>query len=203
MCDILTSVDYFDCESMEVKSLKTEECNFGYRESIFKRELKGAVIVTAIHLKLSKVANPQLHYADLISRVAERGKPTLRTIRDVICEIRNEKLPDTKVMGNAGSFFKNPIVTVEKAESLKATYPTMPLYDVDESYKKLAAGWLIDQAGMKGYREGQTGVHSHQALVLVNHGGATGREVLEMAHKVQREVQAKFGVEIETEVNIF
>lgn len=204
VCDIITSVDLFDCTSHELRSLSREECEFGYRDSIFKRRLKGQVIVTGIHLRLSKSPNPQLHYADLISRVAERGEATLRTIRDVICEIREEKLPDTKVLGNAGSFFKNPIVSQEKAEALREIYPNMPLYNIagDDSQKKLAAGWLIDQAKMKGYREGSVGVHDRQALVLVNHGGATGAEILALSRKVQQRVSELFGVEIESEVNI-
>ncbi len=204
ICDILSSVDIFDTKSREFSSLSREECAFGYRDSIFKRSLKGRVIVTGIHLRLSKKPNPQLHYADLIQRVGERGEATLRAIRDVICEIRREKLPDTDLLGNAGSFFKNPIVTLEKAESLRKIYPTMPLYAVvgDDSRKKLAAGWLIDQAKMKGYREGCVGVHDRQALVLVNHGGASGAELLALARKIQRRVYDLFGVEIETEVNI-
>lgn len=204
VCDILCSVDIFDTESGEFRSLSAEECAFGYRDSIFKRSLKGRAIVTGIQLQLSKKPNPQLHYADLIKRVGERGEATLRNIRDVICEIRREKLPDTNILGNAGSFFKNPIVSTELAESLLKRYPTMPHYAVagDESLRKLAAGWLIDQAQMKGYREGSVGVHDRQALVLVNHGGASGAEILALARRVQERVHDLFGVEIESEVNI-
>ncbi len=205
VCDILTKVDYFDTKRMEHKTIMTSDCQFAYRDSIFKRELKGRAIVTAIYLRLSKLPNPQLHYADLISRISQRGEPTLRTIREVICEIRREKLPDTNVMGNAGSFFKNPIVESEKAQSLLKKYPSMPLYAIegDTSKAKLAAGWLIDQVGMKGYTKGRVGVHSRQALVLVNLGGATGGEIIELAHEVQRAVKEQFDVEIETEVNIY
>lgn len=134
---------------------------------------------------------------------ADRGGATLRNIRDAIIAIRQAKLPDTAVLGNAGSFFKNPSVELSVAERLQAEWPEMPLYPSQEAGKaKLAAGWLIDRAGMKGYREGSVGVHERQALVLVNHGGATGSEVIALARKVQAAVRDKFGVEIDTEVNI-
>ncbi len=206
VCDILTKVEYFDTELCEASSIAASECEFGYRESIFKGDgrLRGRAIVTAIYLTLSKVANPQLHYADLIERVAQRGEQSLSTIRDVICEVRREKLPDTSVMGNAGSFFKNPIVSRDVAERIMEQYPTMPHYPIagDPSRMKLAAGWLIDQAGMKGQERGRTAVHSRQALVLVNLGGATGSDLLALAREVQQAVRTRFGVEIETEVNI-
>lgn len=212
LCDILVKVDYFDTELCKPCSIEATACEFGYRESIFKGQgqLRGRAIVTAIYLRLSREANPQLHYADLIDRVAMRSgaaqesEPSLRTIREVICEVRREKLPDTSVMGNAGSFFKNPIVERVVAERLLERYPTMPHYSVlgDDTKVKLAAGWLIDQAGMKGYTQGRVGVHARQALVLVNLGGATGGEVLELAREVQQAVRDRFSVEIDMEVNI-
>ncbi len=206
VCDVITHVDYFDTELLTFCSIEASKCEFAYRNSIFKGagRLRGRAIITAIHLKLSKSVNPQLHYADLISRVAKRGEITLRTIREVICEVRREKLPDTSVMGNAGSFFKNPIVKREVAEHIMQEFPSMPHYaiDGDERLVKLAAGWLIENAHMKGYRAGRAGVHAQQALVLVNFGGATGTEILDLAKDVQRAVRERFGVEIETEVNI-
>lgn len=206
VCDILTHVDYFDTQLCKSSSIEKSECQFAYRESIFKGSgrLKGRAIVTAIHLKLSKIANPQLHYADLIARVTARGEATLRTIREVICEVRREKLPDTSELGNAGSFFKNPIVSSKVADKIIERYPTMPHYPIegDESRVKLAAGWLIDQAGMKGYVNGRVGVHARQALVLVNIGGATGAEVLALAQEVQEAVYNLFSVKIEMEVNV-
>ncbi len=212
VCDILTKVEYFDTELCELCSIAASECEFGYRESIFKGngKLRGRAIITAIYLRLSKDSNPQLHYADLIDRVAARCNsanectPSLKIIREVICEVRREKLPDTSVMGNAGSFFKNPVVNRDLAQSLLSQYPAMPHYPVegDESRVKLAAGWLIDQAGMKGYTRGRVGVHSRQALVLVNLGGASGSEVLELACEVQQSVYDRFTVEIDMEVNI-
>ncbi len=204
ICNILKNVEYFDPSTLKTDIVEAKDCNFAYRDSIFKRELKGRVIVTAITIELSKKENPQLHYADLVARVEQRGAPTLRNIRDVICEIREEKLPDTSKIGNAGSFFKNPIVDIQKVESLRLEHPTIPSYTVegDPTHLKLAAGWLIDQAGMKGYTQGQVGVHERQALVLVNLGAASGAEVLSLAQEVQRRVLEKFGIEIEAEVNI-
>ncbi len=204
VCDVLRSVEFFDPISLKVNTLEASECKFAYRESIFKQELKGRVVVTSIVMNLSKKATPKLHYADLVARVEQRGEASLRNIREVICEIRDEKLPDTKVMGNAGSFFKNPIVSAEKAKSLRESYPNIPIYPVagDGNLVKLAAGWLIDQAEMKGYVSGRVGVHDRQALVLVNLGGATGREVVGLAQEVQRRVNELFGVVIDMEVNI-
>ncbi len=207
--DVLVGVEYFDTQSLEVKNIATSDCQFAYRESIFKRSvvdggLKGVAIVTAITLKLSCSPNAKLGYADVEARVATLGGATLRNIRDVICGIRSEKLPDTKVMGNAGSFFKNPIVSKEIADKIAVQHPNMPHYPTsnDSGKVKLAAGWLIDKAGMKGYRSGCVGVHDRQALVLVNYGGAKGSEVLALAQKVQERVKESFSVEISTEVNI-
>ncbi|MFI3305235.1 MAG: UDP-N-acetylmuramate dehydrogenase [Rikenellaceae bacterium] len=202
--DVVEQVECFDTTTLDTYILMREECRFAYRESIFKHELKGRVIVTAITLRLSKIATPRCEYADVMARVEARGGATLRNIRDVICEIRREKLPDTTTLGNAGSFFKNPAVANHKVEELIADYPTMPHYPIegDQAHTKLAAGWLIDQVGMKGYREGAAGVHDRQALVLVNYGGATGEEIIALARKIQRMIVERFGVEIETEVNI-
>ncbi|MFI3302786.1 MAG: UDP-N-acetylmuramate dehydrogenase [Rikenellaceae bacterium] len=202
--DIIEEVEIFDSETLTSYTLLSEDCEFGYRDSIFKRELKGRVIVTSVLLKLYRQPTPKLDYADVRTKVEEcEGGVTLRNIRNVICEIRRSKLPDTAVLGNAGSFFQNPVVDSTLCEELLTTYPTMPHYPLEDKSKvKLAAGWLIDQAGMKGYREGNVGVHEAQALVLVNFGGATGTEVVDLAQKVQRSVKDKFGVEISPEVNI-
>lgn len=202
--DCITTVEYFDTDSRRVVRLDNLECNFAYRESIFKHELRGRGIILAVEFRLSKVAYPNLGYGDVIKEVEVRGGATLRNIRAAIADIRARKLPDPKVLGNAGSFFKNPIVEREVAERLLSTYPDMPHYAVsDDATKiKLAAGWLIDKVGLKGYREGSVGVHTNQALVLVNYGGATGKEVMALAAKVSRSVYETFGVEISPEVNI-
>lgn len=201
--DTIKSVDMYFVEGNNFVTLTAEHCDFGYRESVFKHSLKGRVIITAIEIELSKVANPRLGYGDVIREVEARGGATLANIRDAICSIRRSKLPDTAVLGNAGSFFKNPIVEKKVAEKLLAEYPDMPHYPAAEEGKiKLAAGWLIDKAGMKGYKEGNVGVHERQALVLVNLGGATGSEVIAFAHKVVATVKEKFGIEISPEVNV-
>ena len=200
--DTIRSVEMYFVEGGNFVTLAAEHCAFGYRESVFKHSLKGRVVITAIEIELSRVANPRLGYGDVIREVEARGGATLANIRDAICSIRRSKLPDTAVLGNAGSFFKNPIVEQEVAERLLAEYPDMPHYPAAEEGKvKLAAGWLIDKSGMKGYKEGNVGVHERQALVLVNLGGATGGEVIAFAHKVVATVKEKFGIEISPEVN--
>ena len=201
--DVIRNVEMYFVEGGNFITLAAEHCGFGYRESVFKHSLKGRVVITAIEIELSKVANPRLGYGDVIREVEARGGASLANIRDAICSIRRSKLPDTAVLGNAGSFFKNPIVESEVAERLRADYPDMPSYPAQEEGKvKLAAGWLIDKAGMKGYKEGNVGVHDRQALVLVNLGGATGGEVIAFAQKVVTTVKEKFGIEISPEVNV-
>ncbi len=202
--DAITVVEYFDTRTMEVVRLSNEECRFGYRESIFKQELKGVAIILAVEFRLSRTPRPNLGYGDVIKEVEARGGATLSNIREAICAIRSSKLPDPKVLGNAGSFFKNPIVEREVADGLLERYVDMPYYPVagDETKVKLAAGWLIDRSGLKGYRKGCVGVHERQALVLVNYGGATGGDVIALAEYVCGEVKRCFGVEISPEVNI-
>lgn len=201
--DIISKVHYFDTNDRAHRTLLKTECRFAYRDSIFKQELRGRAIITSVEFKLSKVPLPNLGYGDLLRETEARGGATLQNIRDAVCAIRQNKLPDTAVLGNAGSFFKNPIVPFEKAEQMLAQYENMPIYPTAyANLRKLAAGWLIDQAGMKGYRNGNVGVHSRQALVLVNYGGATGNEVIGLAGEVQQRVKEKFGIAIEPEVNI-
>jgi UDP-N-acetylmuramate dehydrogenase len=202
--DAITVVEYFDTRTMEIVRLSNEECRFAYRESIFKQELKGVAIILAVEFRLSRRPRPNLGYGDVIKEVEARGGATLGNIRDAICAIRSSKLPDPKVLGNAGSFFKNPIVERGVAEALLERYADMPYYPVvgDDSKIKLAAGWLIDKSGLKGYRQGSVGVHERQALVLVNYGGATGGDVIGLAEYVCGEVKRCFGVEISPEVNI-
>lgn len=202
--DAISVVEYFDTNKLEVVRLKNEECSFAYRESVFKHELKGVAIILAVEFELHRTAKPNLGYGDVIKEVEARGGATLKNIREAICAIRASKLPDPKVLSNAGSFFKNPIVGAEVAEALLKEYPEMPKYPVPNSPDKvkLAAGWLIDKAGLKGYRSGSVGVHERQALVLVNHGGATGDDVIRLSEMVCGAVKAKFGIEISPEVNI-
>ena len=201
--DIIHAVHYFDTQLREHRTLTNKECRFAYRDSIFKQELRGHAIITSVEFCLSKIPQPNLGYGDLIRETEARGEASLQNIRDAVCAIRQGKLPDTAVLGNAGSFFKNPIIPREDAEQMQAQYENMPIYPTaDDNKRKLAAGWLIDQAGMKGYRNGNVGVHDRQALVLVNYGGATGCEVINLSKEVQLRVKEKFGIAIEPEVNI-
>ena len=201
--DVIARVHLFDTERREHKVLAAEECRFAYRDSIFKHELRGRAVITSVEFRFRKRPAPDLGYGDLQRETEARGGASLRNIRAAVCAIRRGKLPDTAVLGNAGSFFKNPVVSRAEAERLAARYEGMPVYPApDPECRKLAAGWLIDRAGMKGYRKGRAGVHDRQALVLVNFGGATGEEIMELAREVQLRVRDAFGVAIEPEVNI-
>lgn len=200
--DVIERVEMYCVETGVLMTLDAAHCGFGYRESVFKHDLKGRVVITAVEIALSRTLRPRLGYGDVEREVEARGGATLRNIREAICAIRRAKLPDPAVMGNAGSFFKNPTVEAAEAERLGADYPDMPHYPAADGRVKLAAGWLIDRAGLKGHREGPVGIHERQALVVVNHGGATGGEVIAFARKVQAAVREKFGIEIDTEVNI-
>ena len=200
--DVIERVEMYCVETGTMLTLDAAHCGFGYRESVFKHDLKGRIVITAIEIRLSHTPCPKLGYGDVEREVETRGGATLRNIREAICAIRRAKLPDPAVLGNAGSFFKNPVVETAVAERLLAEYPGMPHYPAPDGRVKLAAGWLIDQAGMKGRREGPVGIHERQALVIVNHGGATGGEVIAFARTVQARVREKFGIAIDTEVNI-
>ena len=200
--DSIESVEMLCTDTLNRLVLGGEYCSFGYRESIFKQSLAGKVIITAINLRLSRIAAPRLDYGALRAEVEKLGEPSLKNIRQAVITIRESKLPDPKVLGNGGSFFKNPIVEPEVADRLLANYPNMPLYPAEGDKKKLSSGWLIEQAGWKGKRVGNVGVHDRQALVLVNHGGATGGEVIEFAKMIVAEVEQKFGVRIVPEINI-
>lgn len=200
--DVIERVHYYDAKERRHHTMGNAECRFAYRESIFKHELRGKAIITSVEFRLSKSQQPSLGYGDLAKEVEARGRVTLKNIREAVCSIRRSKLPDTTVLGNAGSFFKNPIVNKDVSERLKQEYENMPVYPVSEQNCKLAAGWLIDQAGLKGYRQGNVGVHERQALVLVNFGGATGEEVISLSELVRERVKEKFGITIDPEVNI-
>ena len=200
--DAIERVHMFCVENCKCMTLDAAHCCFGYRESIFKHDLRGRVVITAVDIRLSRTPQPRLGYGDVEREVESRGGTTLRNIREAISAIRRAKLPDPKVAGNAGSFFKNPVVGASEAARLLAAWPDMPHYPAPDGGVKLAAGWLIDRAGWKGRSEGRVGVHERQALVLVNRGGATGAEVIAFARRIQRSVAERFGVEISTEVNI-
>lgn len=200
--DVIARVHLFDTERREHKVLAAEECRFAYRDSIFKHELRGRAVITSVEFRFGKRPAPDLGYGDLQRETEARGGASLRNIREAVCAIRRGKLPDTAVLGNAGSFFKNPVVSCALAEKLAREYPGMPCYEAGDGLSKLAAGWLIDRCGWKGRREGAVGVHERQALVLVNYGGASGADVLALAGKIRSDVRERFGVSIDMEVNL-
>lgn len=200
---IIYRVHLYDTLRREHVTLEKADCRFAYRDSIFKHELRGRTVITAVELRLGKHPSPNLAYGDLKAQVEARGGASIANIRNAVCAIRRSKLPDPDTLGNAGSFFKNPVVDNATAERLREEDPACPVYPVSaHGMCKLAAGWLIDRAGLKGFRMGRVGVHERQALVLVNFGGATGDEVIALARYVQDKVFDRFGVRIEPEVNI-
>lgn len=199
---------FHQLEALEIKSgkLKTftkDECNFGYRNSVFKNELKGKYIITNVTFKLTKNNhNLNISYGAIKESLKELVKPSLRDISNAIISIRESKLPDPKKIGNSGSFFKNPVIDLSSFQLLQEKYPKIPHYIVSENEIKVPAGWLIEQCGFKGKRFGDAGVHKNQALVLVNYGNATGLEIYELAKNIQQTVNDTFKISLEIEVNI-
>lgn len=184
-----------------LRTFTNEECRYGYRDSVFKGEMRGQYIITHVTYRLDRVTTFRLDYGDLRARVEADGEPTLQTVRNAVTAIRDSKLPDPKVLGNAGSFFTNPVIPRTQYEALKAEHPTMPSYPIDDTRVKVPAGWLIDSAGWKGRALGRAAVHDRQALVLVNLGGATGREVMTLAERICEDVYKRYGIRITPEVN--
>lgn len=181
-----------------------EDCEYGYRLSRFKQDWKNRFLITRVTYSLARTFQPHLDYGNIRQELERRGikEPTAQQVRDIIIDIRNAKLPDPKVMGNAGSFFMNPIVTRHKYEKLAALYSDMPHYKVDSRHEKIPAGWMIEQCGWKGKSLGRAGVHDKQALVLVNLGGATGAEIVALSDAIRKDVKTKFDIDIHPEVNI-
>ncbi|WP_158798714.1 UDP-N-acetylmuramate dehydrogenase [Pedobacter sp. L105] len=202
--DIFECCTAFHIETGKIRKFDYSDCRFAYRDSAFKNELKGQYIITTVTFKLSADAKINSQYGAIQAVLAERNisQPTIDDISRVVSEIRVSKLPDPSTIGNAGSFFKNPII--EKAEylKLKDAFPALISYPAGKEHMKLAAGWLIEQCGFKGIVDGHTGTWKNQALVLVNHGGASGKEVYSFSEKIIDTVQARFGVKLEREVNI-
>lgn len=199
--DVIVEVNAVEIETGESKTFSLEDCQYGYRESIFKKELKGKYIITSVVFKLQKQPEFKLNYQHLEAEVLKNGDINLQNIRQTIIAVRESKLPDPKIFGNAGSFFMNPVISKAHFNELLAQYPQMPHYFVSETEEKVPAGWLIDQCGWKGKQIGNAGVHDKQALVLVNKGGATGAEIVYLAEQIQASVKTKFGIELRAEVN--
>ncbi|MBQ3745589.1 MAG: UDP-N-acetylmuramate dehydrogenase [Prevotella sp.] len=202
--DLIVSVEAVEIATGQVVTISGKDCGYGYRQSKFKQEWKNRYLITHVTYQLSTSFQPHLDYGNIRQELEKKGitEPTAQQVRDIIIDIRNAKLPDPKVMGNAGSFFMNPIVPKDKYETLAAQYPTMPHYEVDGSYEKIPAGWMIEQCGWKGKSLGRAGVHDKQALVLVNRGGATGAEIVALCDAIRKDVKTKFGIDIHPEVNI-
>jgi UDP-N-acetylmuramate dehydrogenase len=203
--DVFHSLKAFDTVGGEIRKFNKAECRFGYRDSVFKRELKGRYIITEVSLLLSSRHLPDISYGALREALDRMGKPChdIRAVAMAVAEIRRSKLPDPAETGNAGSFFKNPVVGQEAFTKLQDKNPGMPYYQAPPGHYKLPAAWLIEQCGWKGKRDGQAGVHHGQPLVLVNHGGASGKDILRLAERIRGSVKERFGLMLETEVNIF
>nr|WP_297785261.1 UDP-N-acetylmuramate dehydrogenase [uncultured Allomuricauda sp.] len=203
--DVFVSCAAMDVKTGELEGFDNEACEFGYRDSIFKNKAKGKYIITSVVLKLTK-KDHVLHtgYGAIESELKNRGivHPTIKDISDAVIAIRKSKLPDPKEIGNSGSFFKNPIISKKAFDKFNKSHPEAPFYEIDDNQYKIPAGWLIEQCGFKGKRFGDAGVHGKQALVLVNHGNATGKEILCLAKQIQEEVKKVFKIKIQPEVNI-
>ena len=203
--DTLTYCTAMNIESQEIKTFTNEECKFSYRESIFKHEVKNQFVITSVVFKLTK-KNHKINtsYGDIRSKLAQKNiiNPSLKEVSAAVIAIRKSKLPDPKELGNSGSFFKNPIILKSDFEKIQERFPEMKFYEISDAAVKVPAGWLIEQAGFKGKRFGDAGVHKNQALVLVNYGNATGKELLSLARDIQETVHKQFGIAIEAEVNI-
>jgi len=203
--EVKESVELIRAISLEdgsVRNFSNNECRFDYRDSIFKKELKGKYVITRVFFRLNKNPEFNLSYGKLKEEVLKSGRITLQNIRNAVINIRNNKLPDPSVLPNAGSFFKNPVVDIRVAESLRKEFPDLPVYQHESDRVKLSAAWLIEQCGWKGKRVGDAGVYEKQALIIVNYGKATGGEILELSERIRKSVYVKFGIMLEREVEV-
>jgi len=199
--DVIEEVSAVELQNLKARTFSNAECGYGYRSSVFKRELKGQYIITSVLFRLTKQPVFKLNYQHLEEEVMKNGEVSLQNIRQTIISVRESKLPDPKVSGNAGSFFMNPVISKEHFNKLLQAYPQMPHYFVSDAEEKVPAGWLIDQCGWKGRQIANAGVHDKQALVLVNKGGATGADIVHLAEQIQASVKEKFGILLQPEVN--
>ena len=202
--DIIVKVEAVEIATGMVVVFDNADCDYSYRQSKFKHEWRDKYLMTHVTFRLSREFAPDLDYGNIRKSLADKNisHPTAAQLREAIIEIRNSKLPDPKVLGNAGSFFMNPIIDRATFESLETRFPGIPHYDVDADRVKVPAGWMIDQCGWKGKSLGRAGVHDKQALVLVNRGGATGKEIVLLCDAIRKDVADKFGIDIQPEVNI-
>jgi UDP-N-acetylmuramate dehydrogenase len=200
--DVFAGLTALDRQTGELRDFTLEECNFAYRDSLFKQQ-PGRWLILRVRFQLDRVAHLHLEYGPVRQRLTEQGieQPTPTDVSRAICSIRSEKLPDPAVLGNAGSFFKNPLVSAAIVAQIKAQHPDVVAYAQADGQMKLAAGWLIERAGWKGFREADAGVHKMQALVLVNYGAATGLQLLDLAQRIQKDIAERFNVDLEMEPN--
>lgn len=203
--DHFVALEAIDTASLNYRTFNARDCGFGYRDSVFKSSSRGRYVITAVTFRLTRTDHVlRVEYGDVRAHVEERGLGlSPKHISDAVIAIRRAKLPDPAEIGNSGSFFKNPELTSEQYAGFAERHPEAPSYPLPDGGRKLPAGWLIDQAGWKGYRRGSIGVHDRQALVLVNHGGGTGTALLELAREIQTDIARKFGVALEMEVNVW
>ena len=203
--DTFVSCEAMNIETQEMRTFTKEECNFGYRESIFKHEVKDQYIITSVVFKLTK-QNHKINtsYGDILAELAKNNitTPSLKDVSNAVIAIRKSKLPDPAELGNSGSFFKNPILLKTDFEKIHQNFPEMRFFDISKTEVKVPAGWLIEHAGLKGKRFGDAGIHKNQALVLVNYGNATGQEILDVSKNIQETIFKTFGIHIEAEVNV-
>lgn len=205
LSDVFVSCRTIEIATLNEENILKEDCEFSYRNSIFKNKAKGNYIITSISVKLTKENHKlDISYGAIKDILAFRGikNPTIKDISDAVIEIRKTKLPDPSVLGNSGSFFKNPVIDQKSFSTLQINHPNIPYFEVSPQEIKIPAAWLIEKAGFKGKRFGDAGVHENQALVLVNYGNATGNEIWKLAMKIQKSVQKIFGVQLEPEVNV-
>lgn len=202
--DVFVGLTALDRQTGELRDFDLDQCQFAYRDSLFKHQA-GRWLILRVRFALNRVDHLHLEYGPVRQRLSEQGieQPTARDVSRAICSIRSEKLPDPAVLGNAGSFFKNPVVSAVLAAQIKQSHPGLVGYPQSDGQVKLAAGWLIEQAGWKGFRDADAGVHRLQSLVLVNYGTATGLQLLELARRIQRDIAERFGVELEMEPNLY
>ena len=201
--DIFEELQALNLETLKIETFKVNDCHFGYRESVFKHQFKGKYVITSVTFKLNKIPDYKVAYGDIQKTLEEMNifELSIKAVSDAVVNIRKSKLPDPVEIGNSGSFFKNPEISKAQYDELKIKFENIPSYPINETTVKVPAGWLIEQAGWKGFRDGKIGVHTRQALVLVNYGGGTVEQIKGLSVKIQASVLEKFGISLSTEVN--